>query len=133
MDKLDKRFYKIGDVAEILHIPESTLRYWEKQFTIINPRRNAKNTRLYTPADIEVIRKIHYLVKEKGFKGLDMDHPNAQNLLNFIRKNYPDFLKDDSIKWNFTKFLIDRDGNVVARFEPTKTPEAIAPEIEKLL
>ena len=57
MDKLDKRFYKIGDVAEILHIPESTLRYWEKQFTIINPRRNAKNTRLYTPADIEVIRK----------------------------------------------------------------------------
>ena len=68
MDKLDKRFYKIGDVAEILHIPESTLRYWEKQFTIINPRRNAKNTRLYTPADIEVIRKIHYLVKEKGLK-----------------------------------------------------------------
>ena len=68
MDKLDKRFYKIGDVAEILHIPESTLRYWEKQFTIINPRRNAKNTRLYTPPDIEVIRKIHYLVKEKGLK-----------------------------------------------------------------
>ena len=68
MDKLDKRFYKIGDVAEILHIPESTLRYWEKQFTIIKPRRNSKNPRLYTPADIEVIRKIHYLVKEKGLK-----------------------------------------------------------------
>lgn len=68
MDKLDKRFYRIGDVADILHIPESTLRYWEKQFTIIKPRRNDKNTRLYTPSDIEIIRKIHYLVKEKGLK-----------------------------------------------------------------
>ena len=74
-----------------------------------------------------------YLTKEKGFKGLDMDHPNAKILLDFIEKNYPDFLKDDSIKWNFTKFLIDRDGHVVERFEPTKTPEAIAPEVEKLL
>ena len=74
-----------------------------------------------------------YLTKEKGFKGLDMDHPNAKVLLDFIKKNYPHFLDDDSIKWNFTKFLIDRDGNVAARFEPTKTPEAIAPEIEKLL
>mgnify|MGYP000076088884 FL=1 len=68
MDKLDKRFYKIGDVAEILHIPESTLRYWEKQFTIIKPRRNAKNIRFYTPQDIETIRKVYYLVKEKGLK-----------------------------------------------------------------
>ena len=74
-----------------------------------------------------------YLTKEKGFKGLDMDHPNAKVLLDFIKKNYPHFLDDDSIKWNFTKFLVGRDGNVAARFEPTKTPEAIAPEIEKLL
>ena len=74
-----------------------------------------------------------YLTKEKGFKGLDMDHPNAKVLLDFIKKNYPHFLDDDSIKWNFTKFLIDREGNVVKRFEPTKTPEAMASEIEKLL
>ena len=74
-----------------------------------------------------------YLTKEKGFKGLDMDHPNAKVLLDFIKKNYPHFLDDDSIKWNFTKFLIDREGNVVERFEPTKTPEAMASEIEKLL
>ena len=68
MQELDKKFYKIGDVAQILNIPESTLRYWEKQFTVIKPRRNAKNIRFYTPADIEMIRKVHYLVKEKGLK-----------------------------------------------------------------
>lgn len=75
MQDLDKKFYKIGDVAEILGIPMSTLRYWETQFTIIKPRRNAKNIRFYTPADIETIRKIHYLVKEKGFK---LDAAQAQ-------------------------------------------------------
>lgn len=67
-EELNKRFYRIGDVAEILSIPASTLRYWEKEFTVIKPRRNAKNTRLYTPQDIETIKMINYLVKEKGLK-----------------------------------------------------------------
>ena len=75
MQELDKKFYKIGDVAKILELPESTLRYWETQFTIIKPRRNAKNIRFYTPNDIEIIRKIYYLVKEKGFK---LDAAQAQ-------------------------------------------------------
>ena len=68
MEEFDKKYYKIGDVAEILGIPMSTLRYWETQFTIIRPHRNAKNIRFYTPRDIETIRMIHYLVKEKGLK-----------------------------------------------------------------
>ncbi|MCF0181281.1 MAG: MerR family transcriptional regulator [Muribaculaceae bacterium] len=68
MQEFDKKYYKIGDVAEILGIPMSTLRYWESQFTIIKPRRNAKNVRFYTPNDIETIRKVYYLVKEKGLK-----------------------------------------------------------------
>ena len=65
---LNKKFYKISDVAAILGIPATTLRYWEKEFTIIKPRRNAKNIRFYTPNDIETIRKVYYLVKEKGLK-----------------------------------------------------------------
>ncbi|MBR1882505.1 MAG: MerR family transcriptional regulator [Muribaculaceae bacterium] len=68
MEELTKKFYKIGDVAQILGLPESTLRYWETQFTLIKPRRNAKNIRFYTPADIETIKKIHFLVKERGLK-----------------------------------------------------------------
>ena len=75
MRELDKKFYKIGDVSEILGIPESTLRYWESQFTIIKPRRNKKNIRYYTPSDIETISKVYYLVKEKGLK---LDAAQAQ-------------------------------------------------------
>ena len=62
-----------------------------------------------------------YLTKEKGFEGFDKEHPNAA------------VLEGDGIKWNFTKFLVDREGNVVKRFEPTKEPAAIAADIEALL
>ena len=75
MQELDKKFYKIGDVSEILGIPESTLRYWETQFTIIKPKRNKKNIRYYTPHDIEIISRVYYLVKEKGLK---LDAAQAQ-------------------------------------------------------
>lgn len=68
MEDLTKSYYKIGEVAEILHIPASTLRFWEKEFTIINPKRNSRNTRFYTPEDVETIKMVYFLVKEKGLK-----------------------------------------------------------------
>lgn len=68
MEDLTKNYYKIREVAEILGIPASTLRFWEKEFTIIKPKRNSKNTRFYTPEDVETIKMVYYLVKEKGLK-----------------------------------------------------------------
>ena len=68
MEDLTKNYYKIGEVAEILGIPASTLRFWEKEFTIIKPKRNSKNTRFYNPEDVETIKMVYYLVKEKGLK-----------------------------------------------------------------
>ncbi|HAP50450.1 MAG TPA: MerR family transcriptional regulator [Porphyromonadaceae bacterium] len=68
MQEFDKKYYRIGDVAQILGIPVTTLRFWESQLTILKPKRNDKGTRFYTPADIETIKKIHYLVKDKGIK-----------------------------------------------------------------
>ena len=65
---LDKKYYKIREVASLVELPTSTLRFWESQFTIIKPKRSGKGIRLYTPEDIEVIRMIRYLVKEKGLK-----------------------------------------------------------------
>ena len=74
-----------------------------------------------------------YLTAQKKFAGFDMNHPVAKPLLDALQKNFPEYLEGDGIKWNFTKFLIDRDGNVVARFEPTTTPSSIAKDIEQLL
>lgn len=67
-DNFDKKYYKIAEVAEILGLPASTLRFWESQFTIISPKRNSHGTRFYTGSDIEKLRMVVYLVKEKGLK-----------------------------------------------------------------
>ena len=74
-----------------------------------------------------------FLTEQKGFEDFDENHPVAKPLMEALKNNFPEYLEGDGIKWNFTKFLIDRDGNVVARFEPTTTPSAIADDIEKLL
>lgn len=74
-----------------------------------------------------------YLTEQKGFKGFDENHPITKPLLEALQNNFPEYLEGDGIKWNFTKFLIDRAGNVVERYEPTTLPEAIGAEIEKLL
>ncbi|MCR5440390.1 MAG: glutathione peroxidase [Selenomonas sp.] len=74
-----------------------------------------------------------YLVEQQGFKGFDESHPIAAKLIGALKENFPEILAGDGIKWNFTKFLVDRDGQVVARFEPTTAPSALAKDIEKLL
>ena len=74
-----------------------------------------------------------YLKSQKGFKGFDMEHPIAPKLDEILSAADKDYAQNSDIKWNFTKFLVDRNGAVVERFEPTSTPEQIAPSIEKLL
>ncbi|WP_289732483.1 MerR family transcriptional regulator [uncultured Duncaniella sp.] len=68
MDITSKKYYKISEVSEMLGLPMSTLRFWENHFPTINPRRSDRGTRFYTPRDIEAIRMIAYLVKDKGMK-----------------------------------------------------------------
>ena len=69
MENLDKKYYRIAEVAAIVGVPQSTLRFWESRFRgVIKPRRNAGGTRFYTPADVEAVRMVHYLVKERGLK-----------------------------------------------------------------
>lgn len=74
-----------------------------------------------------------YLKSQKGFEGFDMGHPIASKLDEILRAEDENYAQKSDIKWNFTKFLVDRSGTVVERFEPTATPEQIAPMIEKLL
>lgn len=59
-------YYSIGEVAKMFNVNESTLRYWEKEFSIIAPRKAGGNIRQYRKEDIENIRLIYHLVKEKG-------------------------------------------------------------------
>ena len=74
-----------------------------------------------------------YLTEETTFKGFDFNHPTGKKLNDVLKEKFPQFLEGDSVKWNFTKFLIGRDGNIVNRYEPTTEPEAMSTEIEKLM
>lgn len=74
-----------------------------------------------------------WLKSEKTFEGFDMEHKIAPILVDMFDKSGKDWRKSSDIKWNFTKFLIDREGNVVARFEPTKDLKKVEEEIRKLL
>ncbi|MFD0590475.1 glutathione peroxidase [Paenibacillus sp. GCM10027627] len=74
-----------------------------------------------------------HLTEEAPFHGLNTDEPSGRMLNAFLQEKLPHFLEGDSIKWNFTKFLIDREGRVVKRFESTDEPLSMAGDIEALL
>lgn len=74
-----------------------------------------------------------YLADSKPFEGFDMTHSVARILLPLLHERHPEYMPGDSIKWNFTKFLIDRSGEVVKRFEPTTDPYDLEGDIEALL
>ena len=76
--------------------------------------------------------RYQYLTSQKGFKGLGKGL-KAKGMELMLKGRYKDGYTDNQIKWNFTKFLIDRKGNVIERFEPTVEPKDIAADIEKLL
>lgn len=67
LPELTKRYYTIGEVAGIFDVNTSLLRYWEKEFPKLQPKKNGKGNRSYTPKDIEQIHLVYHLVKERGF------------------------------------------------------------------
>lgn len=62
-----KLFYTMGEVAQLFNVNNSLIRFWEKEFDILKPKKNKKGNRLFTPEDLKNFRLIHHLVKEKGY------------------------------------------------------------------
>lgn len=63
----EKRYYKIGEVAKAFNVNTSLIRFWEKSFDVIQPKKNAKGDRMFTQEDVKNFQLIYHLVKEKGF------------------------------------------------------------------
>lgn len=82
---IKKIYYSIGEVAEMFDVNKSLIRFWEKEFTIIKPKKNRKGNRYFTDKDIENFKIIFHLVKERGF--------TLQGAKKKLREN-----KDDTIK-----------------------------------
>lgn len=74
-----------------------------------------------------------YLQSEKGFAGFNPEHPLTAIVESRLERTNPNYANESDIKWNFTKFLIDRSGKVVARFEPTEDMKVVEECIKELL
>jgi len=67
VDLPEKLYYSIGEVAKAFEVNTSLIRFWEKEFEVLQPKKNAKGNRKFTPADIKNLELIYHLVKERGF------------------------------------------------------------------
>jgi DNA-binding transcriptional MerR regulator len=65
--EIEKLYYSIGEVAEMFNVAPSLIRFWESEFELIQPKKNRKGNRQFTKEDIDHVRTIFHLVKEKGF------------------------------------------------------------------
>ena len=82
---------------------------------------------------IQEFCRLNFGVKFDMFAKIDVNGDDAHPLYKFLKKEQSGFLGTESIKWNFTKFLVDREGNVLERFGSTTEPKALRKDIEKLL
>ena len=86
-----------------------------------------------TEKDIQEFCSLTYGVKFDMFSKVDVNGDNTHQLYKYLKENSSGFLGTDIIKWNFTKFLVDKTGKVVQRYSPSTTPKDIENDIVKLL
>lgn len=63
----EKRYYSIGELSRAFNVNASLIRFWDKEFDILKPKKNAKGNRMFTPEDVKNLQLIFHLVKERGF------------------------------------------------------------------
>lgn len=94
-EEIQKRYHTIGEVADMFGVNTSLIRFWETEFNTLRPKKNKKGDRQYTQKDIEVLRSIYHLVKEKGYtlqgaretiKAVDQEKKQKAQLIESLEK-----------------------------------------------
>jgi len=89
----EKLYYTIGEVSKAFNVNPSLIRFWEKEFEVLKPKKNSKGTRRYSSIDIENFQTIHHLVKEKGYT-----LEGAKEQLKILKKKFEVIKKLEKIK-----------------------------------
>jgi len=99
----EKRYYKIGEVAKAFNVNTSLIRFWEKEFDVLKPKKNAKGDRKFTPEDIKNLQLIYYLVKDKGFTlegaKIHLKEEKKKTLQNFEIISKLEHIKNELLKF----------------------------------
>ena len=124
---------KCGFTPQLEGLEELYKKYKDRGFEILGfPCNQFANQDPDSNEEISKVCSINYGVTFTMFEKIDVKGDNAHPIYKFLKSNSKGILGSE-IKWNFTKFLIDTEGNVVDRFAPTTTPAKIEKDIEKLL
>jgi len=102
IDLPEKRYYKIGEVANAFGVNTSHIRFWEKEFDILKPKKNKKGNRLFTQEDLKNLKLIYHLVKEKGYT-LDGAKSKMKESPKKIKNNHEIITRLETIKAELTK------------------------------
>lgn len=98
----EKRYYSIGEVAKAFDVNTSLIRFWEKEFDALKPKKNAKGNRKFTPEDIKNLKFIYHLVKERGFTldgaKIHLKEDKKETLTNFEIINKLEDVKNQLLK-----------------------------------
>tara|TARA_Y100000588_G_scaffold339210_1_gene381728 strand:+ start:368 stop:703 length:336 start_codon:yes stop_codon:yes gene_type:complete len=100
--QIEKLFYPIGEVAQMFNVSVSSIRYWEKEFDILKPKKNKKGNRMFTKKDVDNLRIIYHLTKERGF--------TLEGAKKKLRENKADTIDNIEIinhLKNIRKFLVE--------------------------
>jgi DNA-binding transcriptional MerR regulator len=98
----EKRYYKIGEVAKAFGVNTSHIRFWEKEFDILNPKKNKKGNRLFTQEDLKNLKLIYHLVKEKGYT-LDGAKNKMKESPKLVQNNHEIIMRLETIKAELIK------------------------------
>jgi glutathione peroxidase len=125
---------KCGFTPQYKELQELYDEYKDKGFEVLGfPCNQFGQQEPGTESEIESFCQLNYGVTFPMFAKIDVNGANAHPLFVYLTEKAPGILGTKSIKWNFTKFLVDKNGNVVSRFAPKTKPSELKQEIEKLL
>jgi glutathione peroxidase len=125
---------KCGFTPQYEGLQELYTNYNEKGLEILAfPCNQFKEQEPGTHEEIQNFCKVNYEITFPLFEKIEVNGENSHPLYKFLKKEATGFLGTEAIKWNFTKFLIDRDGNVIERYGSTTKPKKMKKDIEKLL
>ncbi|MED4970660.1 glutathione peroxidase [Geobacillus sp. NFOSA3] len=125
---------KCGFTPQYKELQELYEQYRDRGFVVLGfPCNQFGHQEPGTEEEIEQFCQVNYGVTFPMFAKVDVNGENAHPLFQYLKEKAPGVLGTKAIKWNFTKFLVDRNGNVVARFASQTKPSELKNEIEELL
>ncbi|MBA2872360.1 glutathione peroxidase [Anoxybacillus calidus] len=125
---------KCGFTPQYKELQELYDEYKDKGFEVLGfPCNQFGHQEPGSESEIESFCQLNYGVTFPMFAKIDVNGANAHPLFVYLTEKAPGILGTKSIKWNFTKFLVDKNGNVISRFAPQTKPSELKQEIEKLL